>query len=229
MSTPRAQIAFLHTSPVHVPAFSALLALQRPDVHAVHIVDESLLARARAVGADDPGVVLAVQAAVGEAARSSGARLVICTCSTVGGAAESTTTDGRFTALRIDRAMADRAALRGPDVLLVAALASTLQPTSALLMDSAQRLQRPLHITPLLVADAWPLFEAGNSAGYLAAVAHAVRAVRPLPSVVVLAQASMAPAVELLADLAAQGVEVLASPRLGVDAALRRLAPVSPG
>lgn len=225
-------IAFLHTAAVHVPTFGTLLVQQRADVQAVHLVDESLLAQARAVGADDPGVVRAVQAAVQEAARNSGARLVVCTCSTVGGAAERTPTDGSFAALRIDRAMADRAALRGPAVLLVAALASTLEPTSALLLDSAQRLQRPLQITPLLVAGAWPRFEAGDTAGYLeavvAAVTQAVRDAQPRPGAVVLAQASMAPAVELLADIAARGIDVLASPRLGVSAALERLESMSP-
>jgi hypothetical protein len=213
-------VVFLHTSSVHVPTFTALLAQADAGVAAAHVVDEALLAQARQAGATDPEVVRDVHAAVLHAARSTGARIVVCTCSTVGGAAEDTPTGGAFVAMRIDRAMADRAALLGPAVLIVAALQSTLQPTSALVQDSARRLGRPLQIDTLLVADAWHHFEAGDTAAYVGAVARAVRGALPGPRVVVLAQASMAPVVERLGDV---GVEVLASPTLGVRAALERL------
>lgn len=213
-------IAFLHTSPVHVPTFTALLQQADPRVRAVHLVDEGLLNHARLVGATHPDVVRAVEAVVQKAARSTGARMVVCTCSTVGGAAESTPTGGAFVAARIDRTMADRAVVLGPVVLIVAALESTLQPTSALVADSAAKLQRPVRIQTLLVPDAWRHFEAGDTPSYFDAVVHAVRGALPGPNVVVLAQASMAPAVALLGDV---GVEVLASPLLGVQGVLATL------
>ena len=56
--------------------------------------------------------------------------------------------------------------------------------------------------------------------GYAACIAAAVRQALPGPSVIVLAQASMAGAVPLLADA---GVPVLSSPRLGVAAAIAAL------
>lgn len=217
---PPPDIVFLHTSPVHVVTFAALLEQAGAGVQAAHIVDETLLGRARMSGASAPEVVRDVQAAVLRAARSTGARIVVCTCSTVGGAAERTATGGAFLAMRIDRSMAERAVALGPHVLIVAALESTLQPTSDLVQDCARTLDCPLQIETLLVADAWRLFEAGDTAAYLVAVVQAVRGALPGPGVVVLAQASMAPAVALLGDV---GVEVLASPPLGVQAALDRL------
>lgn len=216
-----ADLVFLHTSPVHVPTFSALLEQAAPQLRAVHLVDEALLSQARRIGAAHPDVRRDVQSAVRAAAASTGAPLVVCTCSTLGGAAEATPTGGAFVAARIDRAMADRAVLLGPEVLVVAALESTLQPTSDLVADSAARLQRPVRVQTLLVAEAWAHFERGDSAAYLDAVAQAVRAALPGPDVVVLAQASMAPAVALLGGV---GVEVLASPLLGVQSAVDRLA-----
>ena len=207
-----APIAFLHTSPVHVPTFTSLLARLAPGERATHAVDEALLRDAQAQGHAHPAIVARVQAAVVEL-------VVVCTCSTLGGAAEATPTCGRFTATRIDRAMADRAVELGPDVLVVAALQSTLAPTAALVSDSARRLGRPIHLREHLADGAWAHFEAGRQAAYLQAVAASVRAAAGGAGVVVLAQASMAGAAEHLLDL---GKPVLSSPELGMRAALAR-------
>jgi hypothetical protein len=211
-------ITFLHTSPVHVPTFTALLERLQPGAQATHIVDEDLLVRARADGANNAGVIQRVQAAV-RAAASGGAQVVLCTCSTIGGTAEATPADGSFVPMRVDRAMADHAATLGPDVLVVAALESTLKPTADLIEDSAARLGLPVLIQTLFVTAAWPHFEAGRLAEYHQAIAASVRAAAPRSGVVVLAQASMALVAERLGDL---GVPVLASPALGVAAALQR-------
>ncbi len=213
-----APIAFLHTSPAHVPTFTALLARLQPATQATHIVNEDLLAHARAAGASNPEVIARVQAAV-RAAASGEVRVVLCTCSTIGAAAEATLSEGQFVPMRIDRAMADRAAICGPNVLVVAALESTLQPTADLVLDSAARSGRSLQVQTLWVPDAWPHFEAGHWAAYASAIATRIRAALPGPQVVVLAQASMAPAAALLGDL---GIPVLSSPELGLLAALER-------
>ena len=210
-------ITFLHTSPVHVATFSAVLQRVRPGAHAEHIVDEALLRDARTLGHDAPDIVDRVHAAV-RAAAGSGASVIVCTCSTIGASAEATPSEGRFIAMRIDRAMADAAVQAGPRVLIVAALESTLSPTSALVRDSARRLNLTVEVTELHVAHAWEEFERGRAYAYHTAIDIAVRAVLPGPTVVVLAQASMAPALLLLQDV---GVPVLTSPELGVRAALQ--------
>lgn len=213
-------LAFLHTSPVHVPTFTALLERVRPGAKAIHVVEEGLLQEARQFGHDAPQVVEKVHQAV-FAAADSGAKVVICTCSTIGGAAESTPTRGRFWARRIDRAMADAAARLGPEILIVAALESTLGPTSALVHDSSLRLQTRVSIVEHLVPGAWHHFEQGHLDKYYASIETSVRKLLPGPSVVVLAQASMAPAEKLLQGIS---VPVLSSPELGVLDALRTVA-----
>jgi hypothetical protein len=210
------RIAFLHTSPVHVSTFTRLLSSLRADAQATHVVDESLLSLARSLGHDHPGVIAQVQNAVRRAAQS-GAKVVVCTCSTVGQAAEATSGDGQFVAMRIDRAMADRAVTFGAKVLILGALESTLQPTRSLVADSAARFSRLCDIETRLVVGAWALFEAGQFNDYFQAIDTAVRGALPGPDVVVLAQASMAPAAALLRDL---NVPVLASPEWGVRCAL---------
>jgi hypothetical protein len=210
------RIAFLHTSPVHVPTFTRLLSSLRADAQATHVVDESLLSLARSLGSDHPDVIAQVHNAVRRAAQS-GANVVVCTCSTVGHAAEATLGDGQFVAMRIDRAMADRAVTLGTKVMIFGALESTLEPTRTLVADSAARFGRTCEIETRLVIGAWTLFEAGQLKDYFQAIHTAVRGALPGPDVVVLAQASMAPAAALLRDL---NVPVLASPEWGVRAAL---------
>ncbi|HEX2651837.1 MAG TPA: aspartate/glutamate racemase family protein [Burkholderiales bacterium] len=213
------RIAFLHTSPVHVETFERLTRAADPTIEIEHVVAEELLADAQRVGANDPALVGRVQQAMAKAA-SNGATLVVCTCSTIGGSAERTPTRGGFAVARIDRAMADRAVDLGPRILIVAAVASTVRPTRELVQESAAALRKDVSIEELLVPGAWPHFLSGDRAAYVAAVAEAVRAAAARADVVVLAQASMASAAELLSDL---GVQVLASPALGVQSALARL------
>lgn len=207
-------IAFLHTSPVHVETFSRLLNELAPSLKAEHVVDEALLADAQRVGARDAALVARVHSAMAAAA-VNGARMVVCTCSTIGGAAERTPAEGRFQPARIDRAMADRAAALGPRILLVVALESTRAPTIDLVRESAAAAGAEADIRTLFVETAWPHFQRGDRQAYIQSVADAVRAGLGDADVVVLAQASMAPAAALLADL---GVQVLSSPDLGVRA-----------
>lgn len=214
------QIAFLHTSPVHVPTFRALMAELAPNLRVHHLVDEDLLVQAMIVGTADLGLIERIHGRMREAA-ATGARVVVCTCSTIGGVAERSPIDGRSCVVgRIDRAMADRAVTAGLHVLIVAALESTLAPTHELIMESARALGREPSVECLLVPGAWAHFVAGESAAYVdsvvAAVTSATATVRT-PGIVVLAQASMAAAAPLLDAI---GIPALSSPRLGVQRAI---------
>ena len=215
----RHQLAFLHTSRVHVETFQTLVDELDPTLKVRHIVAEELLRDAQWLGVKDPGLVRRIQDAMLEAA-STGAGLVVCTCSTIGGAAEQTPTGEAFRAARIDRAMADRAVALGPRILVAAALASTLGPTTDLIQESAAALQAEVEIEHLLINGAWAHFLAGDLEAYLREVTAAVTAAGSKSDVIVLAQASMAPAAKSLGDL---GVEVLSSPLLGVHWAIAHL------
>lgn len=212
----KADIVFLHTSPVHIETFEQLVRQEAPATTTRHVVVEQLLADAQTSSTDDPALVARIHRAMLDAV-GEGAAVVVCTCSTIGGAAERVPTGARFQAMRVDRPMADRAVQSGLRILLVAALESTLAPTSRLLHESAVALGRDIDVHPLLVDEAWSHFERGDREAYVRAVADAVRAAAGAADVVVLAQASMASASELLTDL---GVPVLSSPRLGVSAAI---------
>ncbi|WP_226486109.1 aspartate/glutamate racemase family protein [Streptomyces parvulus] len=215
-------LALLHTSPVHVPVFDALRDAAHPGLELRHHVHAELLERARREGPE------AVTEAVGDVLRravAQGARAVLCTCSTIGAVAESAAAG--VPVLRVDRPMAATAVAAGPRVVVLAALRSTLAPTAALVEEEARRAGRPLLLRTRLVEGAWDRFEAGDTEGYLRLVAEAAEAVTADDTdVIVLAQASMAPAREV----ARTPVPVLASPALGLaaGAAAARLGHLDP-
>src|SRR4051794_3236491 len=96
-------LTFLHTSPVHIATFERLCSELAPGVPTCHVVDETLLRDAREAGTITPELVQRVSRTVSDAAEA-GAGMILCTCSTIGGCAESI---GRTTAhpvMRVDRA-----------------------------------------------------------------------------------------------------------------------------
>jgi Asp/Glu/hydantoin racemase len=234
-------IGFLHTADVHVATFGALLAELAPGWGELHEVDERLLADARA-GIDVSDRLAARLGALAAA----GADVIVCTCSTLGELAEQVALPlrpsgrglrpGAVPVLRVDRPMAQAAvaraaagqaaqagggqaasdqagAGRGGRIAVVAAVAATLPPTVALLRACAGGAEVEIVAAPCL--DAWSLFEAGDQRGYLDRIAAHVRTLDA--DVIVLAQASMAAAGDLLGDL---GVPVLSSPRTAVERAV---------
>jgi hypothetical protein len=209
-------LAFLHTSPVHVATFSRLLSELDPSISARHIVDEDLLGAARAAGTITGALERRIAAAVRQAGAPDGA-VVLCTCSTIGGSAEAAGMAAGNTVLRVDRPMAERAVALGRRILVAAALGSTIAPTRELILDAARRANQQVALTELLCEPAWALFERGDQAGYAQAIAEALRARAGDADVIVLAQASMAAAAPLCADL---GIPILSSPGLGLVAAI---------
>ncbi|MGW7265982.1 aspartate/glutamate racemase family protein [Streptomyces sp. NPDC054842] len=214
MSAP-GTLALLHTSPAHIPVFDALRDESHPELRLRHFVAEDLLSRARVGGPD--AVAADVRAALDRAV-AEGAGAVLCTCSTIGAVAEAA--GAGVPVLRVDRPMAAAAVAAGPRVVVLATVASTLAPTVALVEEEARRAGRPAEVRTLLVDGAFARFEAGDTDGCARLVAEAADAVTDA-DVIVLAQASMAPA----RHLTTTAVPVLASPGPGLAAgadALRR-------
>ncbi|MEV4279342.1 aspartate/glutamate racemase family protein [Actinoplanes xinjiangensis] len=200
-------IGFLHTAQVHVATFRGLFAeLAPPGLDDLHLVDESLLADARRTGSA-PGL----DARLGELA-AAGADLIVCTCSTIGAAAEAARPG--VPVVRLDRPMAEAAVAAGDRIAVVATVASTMEPTMDLIRATAGR---PVTVIPSPCLTAWRHFEAGDLTAYDEEIAAHVRAIAAGADVIVLAQAGMAGAAALL-----PGLPVLTSPRAAVEAAVHR-------
>jgi aspartate/glutamate racemase len=208
-------VGFLHTSPVHVPTFRDLLADVDPGAQEIHVLDEQLLADARARGVD-ADVEARLHRRLRELA-DQGPEVVVCTCSTLAGRAEQLSSRLPVPVLRIDRPMAEEAVAAGGRVAIVTAVESTLEPTRQLLEECASAAGTGSRIVDAPCPAAWSAFEAGDQAGYLDRIVRHVRDVAASADVVVLAQASMAAAADRLTDL---DVPVLSSPRPAVARAV---------
>jgi Asp/Glu/hydantoin racemase len=207
-------IGFIHTADVHVATFQGLVAANSPGLSCVEVVDAELFAEARAEGLSD--VVRGRLSARLREVAGQGADVIICTCSTLGAAAESLSPVGGVPVIRVDRPMAEEAVAAGGRVALVAALASTSGPTRELLEEAAAAASVQVQLVDAPCFEAWELFERGDVTGYLERVADHVRGLGQgnHVDVVVLAQASMAPVATMVASEV--DLPVLSSPRLAV-------------
>jgi Asp/Glu/hydantoin racemase len=203
-------IGFLHTAQVHVDTFTELVG---PKAHTRHVVDESLLVDARAHGVDD-ALRDRLVARLREAADGSG--VVVCTCSTISGEVERLASHVAVPVIRIDRSLAQAAVSIGRRVAVVAAVESTVAPTSSLLHEVAADENVEIDLSVVRCFDAWPHFERGDTHAYLHSIARHVNHFPDPVDVFVLAQASMAGATECCEVT----VPVLSSPGLAVVAAL---------
>jgi hypothetical protein len=210
-------LTLFHTAPSNVATFDRLLAELAPAVPVNHIIDESVLRDARAAGAVTPDIAGRIANTILEAAKQN-ARVILCTCSTIGGCAEDA---GRFVSipvLRVDRPMAERAVATGARIIVAATLASTLEPTRELVLDEARKAGKKVQVIELFCDGAWAKFEQEGEVAYFAEIARWLREAASSGEVIALAQASMAGAAAICADLP---IPVLSSPRLGLEAALK--------
>jgi hypothetical protein len=210
MPDDRPILALLHTHKGHPAAFDAIAARVAPGLRLAHVVRPGLLERATAEGRVSPSLAAEVRAAAADA----GAGAVLCTCSTIGAAAEAA--DAGVPVIRVDRPMAAAAVKAGRRILVVACLATAAEPALDLIEEEARRAGTAVQTRVELFAGAWAHFLDGDTQRYLRAVADGTMLVRRDADVVVLAQASMAGAAALLQDLP---VPVLSSPAAGLAAA----------
>ncbi|MGR5142212.1 hypothetical protein ACQKPX_11090 [Photobacterium sp. DNB23_23_1] len=203
------KIAFLYTLEANKALFYPYIEqyLTNEKVTISHHVNEQLLQKAMKNGLTDT-IIQLVQATIREI-NDTGADIIICTCSTIGDAAEQTP-NIHSQVIRVDRPMAEKA-VSADKVHVLAALESTLLPTLALLEECAQQQGTSPDFSYAVIPGAWPYYAKGDSASYAKAIADYVDQEVGNFDTIVLAQASMAPA---LAYINNPPAPVLSSPEL---------------
>src|SRR5690606_33858249 len=209
-------LAFLHTARPNNALFSDLIQRIDPTVTVHHELVEAVMLEAAGTGTLTGGMRDRTETTIRSLAYA-GARLIVCTCSTIGAVAESTVLEAGKRVMRIDRPMAEAAVSSGRRVVVATTLRSTVEPTMNLLQQVAAEMAKGVELTELACEPAWAHYERGDLDAYAAAIADCVTRGVGSDDQVVLAQASMAPAAALLAT---RGIAALSSPELGVRAAL---------
>lgn len=198
------KLGLIHTAAVHVATFDQLIAEIAPSCAVEHVVVPALLEQARHEGLS-PAITQQLAQIIADL-QAQGMEHILCTCSTLGGLAETINPK----VVRVDRAMAEQAIELGSRIAVVAALESTLEPTKQLLYRLAQA--KPIQIETYLCAAAWQAFLANDQASYLKQIAMQLEHIQAV-DVIVLAQASMANA----AKLCQQKIPILSSPRTAIE------------
>lgn len=208
-------LGLVHTSATLVPVFDELCKKYLPGVRVFNIVDDSLIKNTIACGALTPQTAKRVVTYAG-AAEEAGAHYIMFTCSSIGPAVETAATLTGVPVLRVDLPMADKAVASGSRIGVVATLATTLEPTSALVKRRAMAAGKQIDLVSRLCEGAFEALMNGDPQKHDDIVGAALKQLSQEVDVIVLAQASMARVVEALAE-ADKRVPILASPPLAME------------
>ncbi|WP_369199398.1 aspartate/glutamate racemase family protein [Streptomyces sp. PU-14G] len=214
------RVCVLHTVTSLPAVFEPLVRRHAPAARPYHVVDESLLADTIDHG-PLPRTADRLAAYVSHA-EAAGADAVLVTCSSIGQAAEQARAHVSIPVLRVDDPMAEQAVDRGRRIAVLATLASTLVPTAHLVRRKAEDAGKAVTVTTSTCPGAYEARVAGRTDAHDQRIAAEAVRLAAGHDVLVLAQASMATALERLSqdDLP---VPVLTSPESGA-AQLARLA-----
>jgi Asp/Glu/hydantoin racemase len=207
------KLAFIHTSHVLIPTFSAAARKILPEVEVFHITDESLIRNTIAAQHLTHTTIRRLVAMIGSA-HEGGADAVMVTCSSIGPGVKVAREVYDFPVLRVDEPMAERAVETGERIGVAATLSTTLEPTIRLIEETASSRGRTIEILPCLCRGAFEAVIAGDTAKHDSMVAEALASLREQADVIVLAQASMA---RVLEKLPPGATPILSSPELAVS------------
>ena len=213
------KLFFIHTVAALAPRFKALAGEIMPGWKTLALVDESLLQDTIERGTLSPKTVQRLTGHVFSMA-DAGADAIVVTCSTLGGAVDLIRPLSPAPLFRIDRGMAEEAVQGAHRIGVLATLPTTLEPTTALLKSTAHDAGRDTKIVSHLCQGAFEQLSNGDAAGHDAAVAAGFDTLAGSVDLVVLAQASMASAL----DRRQTAVPYLTSPEIGLRYVARQLA-----
>ena len=221
------KIAILHTSFVFVsvePIINDLIADLIPDAEVIHFVDSNVLATV----VREQGISKQSEArmtSLAQAAEAAGADIIFSACSSLGPALDVAARSVDIPVLKIDEAMADRAARSARRIGMIATVPTTLAPTADLIRAAAERLGTEVSVQTRLCAGAFDVLMAGDRAAHDAMVIEQAKSIAANVDLIVLAQASMDRLAEPLER--ETGLAVLSSPRMGIELLAERVATIA--
>ncbi|WP_324765127.1 aspartate/glutamate racemase family protein (plasmid) [Sinorhizobium meliloti] len=205
-------LAMIHTVPGIIPAFNELVGRHLPGWRPFNMLDESLLGNTVREGTLSRQTMRRLATHIWSAV-DAGASAVLVTCSSLGPAVDAAVPLCPVPLFRIDDGMAIEAIQRGDRIGVLATLPTTMNPTTRLIERHAQRMGHDVSVTGRLCEGAFEKLRNGDRAAHDAMIREGLESLVGSVDVVVLAQASMANA---LNEMSETSVPVLTSPELGV-------------
>lgn len=187
------KIAILHTSFVFVsvePVINDLIAELIPDAEVMHFVDSDILDMVvREQGISRSSEVRMTHLA--QAAEAAGADIIFSACSSLGPALDVAAGEVHTPVVKIDEAMAARAAGGGDRIGVLATVPTTLGPTSDLIQAKADELGRDIVIQKRLCEGAFSVLISGDRDKHDSMIIEQAVDLAKSVDAIVLAQASM--------------------------------------
>lgn len=211
------RVALLHTSLVFinvVPTIKDLFQELMPDVEVLDFIDSTILADLQSTGTIDESHI-ARMTHLAQAAEDSGAEVIFSLCSSLGPTIDYARQSVDLDIIKIDDAMSLAAVEKGKNIGVLATVPTTLKPTIDLIVEKAQAQGKQVQVSPRLAEGAFDSLMAGDQAAHDQMVLEAAQSIAPQVDVLVFAQASMTRLAPMVSE--ATGLEVLTSPRMGVE------------
>ena len=209
------RLVLIHTVPPLVDVFNRLGAELLPGVELMHIVDEPLRMLERQPDHLAGEILARLESHVSLAERV-GASATLITCSTLSPIVAEVRPKFTIPVMAIDEAMIAQAVTTGSKIGVVATAISTLEPTRQLLQARAGVLGKEVDVDTVLAENALSALLAGDGTTHDSLVKGAVLEMSQRVDVIVLAQASMARALDAMSE-SERGVPVLSSPHLALE------------
>jgi len=208
-------LVLIHTVRPLIGVFDRLTAQILPGVQVKHILDEPLLEAIRLRGrvAEEDGERLLSHARQAELIK---ARVVLVTCSTTSPLVDQIQARVSIPIFKIDQAMIEQAVQLGPRIGVIATNRTTLAPTRQMLLAQAAKTGKKIEPMENYIDGALEALLNGQGELHDRLIQAAIREVRPAVDVVILAQASMARALED-DGVVSKGAPVLSSPILALE------------
>ena len=204
-------LGFIHTALVMVDVIKKELGALPCEVNPFHIVDESLLIDLMKAGELNPKIVRRLCQHV-VSAEESGAEIITVTCSSLSPSIDIAKRLVSCTLFKIDEPMAEVAVDRGEKIGILATVATTLGPTSALLRQKAKEAGKEISLSAALCQEAFQAILQGDIERHDRMITEKGMELSREVDLIVLAQGSMA---RLAFPLSQKiGIPVLSSPPL---------------
>jgi len=188
----RRRIAFLHTAYPAIAPLMQFYSEHAADLEITNLLEDGIL-RMLGEGRRDEAEGR-LRSMMGAARRTYGVELAMITCSSVPLATARRLSDEfEIPVIKIDGPMARRAVEIGPRVGVAVTFHGTVEPTTALIRDTAGELGRSAEVTVKMACGAYEALMRGDSAGHDAVLLKTIEelAASGVDSIV-LAQVSMA-------------------------------------
>jgi Asp/Glu/hydantoin racemase len=211
------KVALIHTSLVFIEKERMLFQIfdeLLPDVHRINIIEDQMLSEVIKQGTITPSVIQRM-CLFAIAAQTMGVDAIFSPCSSLGPAMDIARLLVSIPVVKIDEAMAEKAANEGKRIGVLATVPTTLQPTIDLIQASARAQQTRVETRAGLCQGAFDLLMNNQIEEHDSMVSREAREMSGWADMLVLAQCSMARLAPRL--MSETGVPVLTSPRLAVE------------